>query len=356
MIYLIDTIGNETGMHLYDITFVEKCAKEKVQVSIISNFSDERTCLRLHNYYHGNIIRRFFFLFIDWWKLLYFRFSHQHSFFIYQSFGLRFLDIIFFIIFSFNNNTYLLVHDIYELTPTSAKDKRINLKKIIYRLFVKKYICHSRRVEAELKEICLGYKKKYIYYPHFDYTFSTSFDESKICNEVINLVDNKKINLLFFGQISLTKGVDILLQAYDKIDERFNIIIAGLDKGNLLQKYRDNSRLRIINRYILDDELNFLFSKVQIVLLPYKEIFQSGVLETVVHFKKIAVLSSVPSFEEFLYKYPSFGVNYSPNTPEELAECINGLSLNELCYSEADVEKYVKDHDIKILIDNLFYK
>ncbi|MDL2224579.1 glycosyltransferase, partial [Bacteroidales bacterium OttesenSCG-928-M06] len=71
-------------------------------------------------------------------------------------------------------------------------------------------------------------------------------------------IDEDKKTLLFFGLIRDYKGLDILIDAMDLLDDSYQLIIAGESYGSFekYQKQIDNSsaktRIRIINRYIDD--------------------------------------------------------------------------------------------------------
>jgi glycosyltransferase involved in cell wall biosynthesis len=110
-------------------------------------------------------------------------------------------------------------------------------------------------------------------------------------------------------------------------------------------------------RYIEDDELNYLFSKCQYVLLPYTEIYQSGVLEVVIYFQCPALMSDIPFFHHTLSEFPSFGHLFTPNTPEALADRIQTIAHGEgrlkAYFTEEDQKKYKDLHDPSRLISFL---
>lgn len=90
---------------------------------------------------------------------------------------------------------------------------------------------------------------------------------------------------LFFGRILPYKGVDVLLRAAPLIREQvpeFRLMIAG--EGDL-RPYRDlldrelaTGRCELINRFVSDEEMGVLLSRSSVVLLPYLEATQSGVV------------------------------------------------------------------------------
>lgn len=350
MIYLIDTIGNETGMNLYDNAFHEEFKKIGVDVISLSNFEGKDVIPILCNFYHGSGIKKVLGLVKSWGKLLLFKIFHPKDIYVYQSFGLRFIDIFFLLIIACRKKAFVIVHDVFEITDGQKGGLKYKLQMFVYHHWIKNAICHSVQAVETLKNK-VGYKDNVIYYPHFRYNFVKDFNEQEIVDEVKNAIATEKVNMLFFGQIRKTKGIDVLIEAFKDIDsvDNLNVIIAGSDKGGIMKDIKLPSNVTAICRYIKEDELNYLFTKSQVVLLPYKEIYQSGVLETVVYFQKFAILSDVRAFHEFVERYPSFGITYSPNNGKYLADCMKNITANSCKYSEEDILKYEHDHDIEIL-------
>jgi hypothetical protein len=130
--------------------------------------------------------------------------------------------------------------------------------------------------------------------------------------------------------------VDIVLDIVEKISapdnrSQFNFILAGNDPdqiiGRMLQSKGSGfiTDLKLLLRYITDYELSYLFSKVDYIFLPYKEISQSGVLEMAVNFRKPVITSSHSYFRDFLSRFPSFGFSAdSEDIDEYLRSHLNG--------------------------------
>ncbi len=352
MIFLVDTIGKETGMHLYDEAFVKEFAREEFEVRVLSNYSESYSIPLLRNFYHSGKAGNVILLLYSWVRLFLFYIRHRKDVFVYQSFGLRYIDIAFLLIFWRTKHLYTVIHDTFEITNSKGtlSTRKFVIQKWVYNHWMKKIICHSEQSVETLKKKC-DYSGQIILYPHFRYHFNKCFDLSKVGEDVKSSIKKGNKNYLFFGQLRISKGVDVLTESFKYLTDNddLNIIVAGSDKGMLMSNVEVPSNVVKILRYIKDDELNFLFTKCDAVLLPYKEIYQSGVLETVIHFEKYAVMSDLCAFKEVVLKYPSFGTIYSPNDGKSLANCLKSLVLHS-GYSESDKLSYEKAHDIKILI------
>lgn len=358
MIYLVDTIGTETGMHLYDQSFCNTLQAKGVAVRVLSNYSttDGRQKALFPNFYHGGkvlmMVKFAWALFV----FALFRLSHSGTY-VYQSFGLRLIDQFFIRIIG-RKNLFVIVHDIFEITGTNGEDARKAQKIAFYQSHIPAIICHSENALQTLHDF--GYQGRTIYYPHFSYEFSKEINPHEVAPEIKEAVKTDKINFLFFGQLRQTKGITILQKAIDILKQKDfagNIIIAGMDKEHFIDETQQPPFVQTILRYITDSELNHLFSTCQFVLLPYTEIYQSGVLEVVIYFRCPALMSDIPYFSQMIDQFPSFGHLYHPNTPEALAELmtriIKGNVTGGKYFVEKDIAKYNELHEPSRLISFL---
>ncbi|HEY2537209.1 MAG TPA: glycosyltransferase [Solirubrobacteraceae bacterium] len=104
--------------------------------------------------------------------------------------------------------------------------------------------------------------------------------------------------VLCFGLMRPYKGIDLLLQAWHEIDEA-ELWIAGMPKFDISHLRRAApANVRFVPRFIGDTELPAYFQRADLVVLPYREIDQSGVLLTALAFGKPMLLSDVGGFPE----------------------------------------------------------
>lgn len=337
--------------------FYENFKKSGKDNQILSNYADGHTKKLVYNFYHGNALQKGFLFVFSLIRLLFFSIFHRKDTFIYQSFGLRKIDQLFILAIRCKNK-YVLVHDIFDIKD--AADERVNKKKIeFYKEKIHQIVCHSKRTEKDLR--ALGYEGKIVYFPHFRYNYDEqmkSFNESNVGDDVKASFVSGKYNLLFFGQVRESKGIDVVLGSlkYLKDIDNLNVIVAGTDKQNLVNI--DDYRLKKVLRYINNDEMMFLYSHCNYVLLPYKEVYQSGVMESMLYFKKPGIMSDVEYFANIGKDYPSFGIVYSPNNANSLAGIVNniveGKYDNKEFYTENDVLRYNDAHDVTKVISKEF--
>lgn len=354
MIYLIDTIGKETGMHIYDQAFKKTLEEKDMQTKILSNYTTEGEKELFPNFYHrakSIMLLRFAWGLV---KMLCFRLIHNNEddIYVYQSFGLRKIDQLFILALLGHPHLFVIVHDIFEITDHKSEEENKEAKMAFYNNHIPAVICHSYNSERQLRSY--GYKGKTFYFPHFSYEFSKEIDATKVSPEIKSAFCKNKTNFLFFGQLRETKGILILQQAINIIAQKHpefaqhaHIIIAGMDKSRLIADKDEPAFVTTILRHINDSELNYLFQQKATVLLPYTEIYQSGVFEVVIYFKCPSLMSDIPFFKQIVERYPSFGFVYGPNTPETLAEALMEASTNpqKNSFSIEDSERYNADHD-----------
>ena len=114
----------------------------------------------------------------------------------------------------------------------------------------------------------------------------------------VELAAVEKPVVLFFGLIRPYKGLDTLLNAWRGIGDA-ELWVVGMPRmplGDLRAAAPPN--VRWMNRFVDDAEIPALFRRADLVVLPYRQIDQSGVLFTALAFGKPLLLSAVGGFPE----------------------------------------------------------
>ncbi len=117
--------------------------------------------------------------------------------------------------------------------------------------------------------------------------------------------------ILCFGKIKPYKGIEYLLSAFQKLvaeDGQYRLVIAGeVRKGD--ESYLDslvqaipprmaNEQVILKTQFIPDEEMEVYFKAADVLVLPYKDIFQSGVLILGYSFGLPVIATDVGSFRE----------------------------------------------------------
>ncbi len=104
--------------------------------------------------------------------------------------------------------------------------------------------------------------------------------------------------VLCFGLIRPYKGIDVLLGAWSG-DWEAELWIVGMPRMDIAAlRAAAPGNVRFVSRFVADDELAAFFRRADLVVLPYLEADQSGVLATALAFGSAVVMSDVGGFAE----------------------------------------------------------
>jgi glycosyltransferase involved in cell wall biosynthesis len=148
--------------------------------------------------------------------------------------------------------------------------------------------------------------------------------------------------ILFFGNISKYKALDVLLRAMPKILEKIPstklavVGIAGVDVTpckELVQRLALSSSVEFRLGYVEESELPAIFESASVVALPYRVIDQSGVAITACTFGKAIVATDVGGLKELVQNAKN-GILVPINDEDALAEAIVKILENETLRKE----------------------
>lgn len=158
--------------------------------------------------------------------------------------------------------------------------------------------------------------------------------------------------ILFFGNIKPYKGVDLLLDAYRVLMETSNsyhLLIAGRPDNceaywKQIQSMADmgvqRGRIQIQAGFIPDEEVERYFKAADVLVLPYRHIYQSGVLFLAHSFGLPVVATRVGSLAEEIVEGEN-GLVCDPDNPEGLANCLQEYFESSLFHNLADLRSAI---------------
>ena len=230
---------------------------------------------------------------------------------------------------------YWTIHDV-DLRPSSTGIRgkleilyvRLITQPKILAHFADRIFVHGEGLRTNLKNTGINVNKiKTI--PHFDffYLFNGRPQDSTVA-------ENPGKYILFFGNIKPYKGIEVLLNAVKILRQRhneyFDVLISGkgkfTDRENFLLEKVENITIR--NEKTPNSNIPEIFHNAAMVIMPYIEASQSGVLSLSYTFSKSVIVSDAGSLNEFVENGIT-GFVFHTNDSEELAQLILKLLRDE---------------------------
>ncbi len=165
--------------------------------------------------------------------------------------------------------------------------------------------------------------------------------------DILGLEHGRK-NLLFFGLIREYKGLDILLEAFGKLDSSYTLIVAGEPYGSFV-KYEEiinrspaKDRIKLFTSYIKDSEVKNYFSAADLAVLPYRSATQSGISAISWHFEVPMVVTDVGGLKQAIGDSGTGLVAEKPDpdcVADEIRRFFSDDNIKTLCISSIKAEK-----------------
>lgn len=114
--------------------------------------------------------------------------------------------------------------------------------------------------------------------------------------------------ILFFGNIDPYKGLENLIAAFENFDMPCKLLIAGsfTDAGyeqiirSLIDSSRRKDAIALYDRFIPNDEVELYFKSCDVLVLPYRNIYQSGLIFLAMRFGTPVVATNVGQLRDFV--------------------------------------------------------
>lgn len=148
--------------------------------------------------------------------------------------------------------------------------------------------------------------------------------------------------ILFFGAIAPYKGLDLLIDAFRRLRTGkavYRLIIAGRPKrgweeysreiGHAIRTGACSESIIQTNGFIPDEEIELYFKAADVLALPYRRVFQSGVLFLGFKFGLPVVATDIGSFGQDIIEGRT-GYVCKPADPADLAKAFETYFSSEL--------------------------
>lgn len=362
-ISMIEPVSSHGGMNYYDFGLMNGLGKLGCKVTLYTSSelkfdisNNKNLCVKL--FYEGiysgkNKIKRFFKYLWGTYKSLHDSKKEESQLIHFQIFAITVLEImVLWLIKRFCFPVIVTVHDVKSFNKDNSKWK--------IRYFynnVDKIIVHNH-VSYETLATCLkdyddadDILSKCSVIHHGSYIGQLPEKIDKVVAKEMFSIEADCFTFLFFGQIKRVKGLDILLEAFSKLvkscDKKVKLIIAGkvwkddfeiyeeIIKENKLSEY-----LTLDIKYIDDAEV------VNYYVLPYKKIFQSGVLLMAQSYQVPVIVSDLQGMTEIVTDGKNgfvFQTENSDSLCQKMKEVMEYSDTGELLHSAH--EKLLAEYD-----------
>jgi glycosyltransferase involved in cell wall biosynthesis len=147
--------------------------------------------------------------------------------------------------------------------------------------------------------------------------------------------------ILFFGRIRPSKGLEYLVSAFQQLSNQQNgyrLVVAGRPDNcehywtsieDLIAEDVCSGRIILRSEFIPDEEIEIYFKAADVLVLPYRSIYQSGVLFLAYSFGLPVLASDVGGLKDEIVAGKT-GFSFKPEDPVELAKTIEGFFASEL--------------------------
>lgn len=221
----------------------------------------------------------------------------------------------------------LTAHDV---TPFDTGGWGMTLVHRIYRL-TDGVIVHTQSSRAELLAQGIVPQERVTVIPHGHYLpYVDQIPSMAEARRKLELLLDAPV-ILFFGQIKKVKGLDVLLQALPPLADRYpaiRLVIAGkvwkddwARYATLIRELGLEGRVDLHLRHIPDDQVAGFFAAADVVALPYRHVYQSGVLLMALSYSRPVVATRVGGLPEVIQDGET-GHLVPPGDPEGLAQAI----------------------------------
>lgn len=208
---------------------------------------------------------------------------------------------------------------------------RLTLR-IQYR-FAERIFVHTERMKAELNEQFGVHASKCTVIPFgLNSTVPDSAMTSPEARSKMGISGKNQV-LLFFGNIAPYKGLEFLVEALAQVVPEIpdcRLIVAGRPKGNalywaaikqIIKERRLEPYIHERIEFVPDEDTEIYFKAADVLVLPYTEIFQSGVLSLGYNFGLPVIAADVGSLRDDIVAGET-GFVFKPRDVSDLANTI----------------------------------
>ncbi len=340
-VFLVDSIGEQRGMHYYNFSLADALQSTACSVVLIST---EETIN--HKLVPEKIQKRAGFKGIygqkpKWYRgmmyilsllrigrwcqqdkpdIVHFHFFQIPLFDLLLLKWLEFLDI----------KTIATVHDVlpFNIQP-GKKSRTIQIFETLYST-LSGLILHSAYARESLRQLNIELINKSIIIPHGNFhEISIKLQDEVRLQQASTFFDKRRI--LVFGTIKPNKRLDLVLNALPQVIDKYpnaRLLIVGKPQDRSVAEDIELAEKLNITPYVYwqlervnDNELTAHISNAEIIVFPYQWIYQSGAILMAMSFGKPIIATAVGSNTSLIEDQVT-GILVPPDNPDDLADAL----------------------------------
>jgi D-inositol-3-phosphate glycosyltransferase len=327
-ILIVDPVGIKAGMDYYDLNLAEALTANGVETYIASNFNKHERCLKFFESEKKETkAGKLKDLMTGFVKAIAFAKRKRISYILVHIFSTEAKDFLSIsMVKAANLNLIAIAHDISSFANADSGW----IKSMIFNKYADLLIVHNNYSFKALKEVVSKeIVNRMSIIPHGSFVNLAKADVTRDdARAELGIPSTAKV-ILFFGQIKKVKGLDVLLEAMPMINGDVTLVIAGKPWKDDFQTYADiikkhglESRVRLFIRYITDEERELFFKSADLLVIPYRKIYQSGVLLMGMSYMLPVIASDIEANRELIVKNKN-GLLFEDGNAQDLAVEIN---------------------------------
>jgi len=167
--------------------------------------------------------------------------------------------------------------------------------------------------------------------------------------------------VLFFGKADEFKGLDILIEAFDRLSmPSTKLLISGWFPNpsyrhkilSAIDAAYSRKDIHLHEGFLPNEDVEVFFKSADVMALPYRNIYQSGVVFLCFNFGLPIVATDVGSFREFVED--DMGIIANTNDAEGMADALRHFFKNQHSFQREEIaeraRKYRWDKICKTLV------
>ncbi len=200
-------------------------------------------------------------------------------------------------------------------------------------------LVHSLRTQSQLEaEGIPGRKIRRILHGNYLHLCRPTDLPAEEARRLLGIPEDAEV-ILFFGSIAWRKGLDRLIDAFGMLkqsDMRLYMVISGYPNEDFGPYERRMEKLGIRDRVVLNlnwtpySEMQKYFNASSVVVLPYRRVSQSGVIQLAYAYARPVVVTDVGGIGEMVAE-DGTGIVVKSDSPEAIAEAIRVLLADPAC-------------------------